>query len=607
MSETNQENVKTPGSSNELDLGSLMKNTNETEKQVETVESKEEAVATAPERDESMDLKSLMTSEKKESVSPIDELMNSQQKGVIVTNEEVEEAKKKEENSHRIRSLSESDERNEDVDKKNDELLELAEKARKVLVVRKPTNPGEDSMMMDEISQVTVDEFGNVIVPENAKFIIPKPSDDEMKRIRQKYEEEKENSNGEMVEEPLELRSSELTDKEIDRFVNRKATINIIIDKTNLGANIVFSETEKKLITESDEIHITEVENVDLGTLKVDYDDTNDDDLSFLEEIDRDQISIAKTNMVFPASGFRADMLGMSWAELTDITLDFSGEDGEDYLNFDKMYKKFAIIYKKMKNASCGKFENFDDFLKKFAFVDVQLATYGLLISTQPEEDSIALICQKEGCKKRFNQKFRTRSLIDLNSCGDKYLEIIKKLAEAQSQEEYRKIAEESDVRKVRRMKLPYSNFIVEVGPVSLYDYLYKTLKVINALTEEERKLNEEGKELEDNRGELSFLINVIRAIKVPKKDGSYKHITNPMKILEIIDKYLPPVEVEMLSSIFTEIQKSYGVEFTVKKAVCPSCGNVTETIPVTPDELVFYTRQRLNNTSITVNNFQDL
>ena len=128
-----------------------------------------------------------------------------------------------------------------------------------------------------------------------------------------------------------------------------------------------------------------------------------------------------------------------------------------------------------------------------------------------------------------------------------------------------------------------------------------------DSLTEEERKLNEEGKELEDNRGELSFLINVIRAIKVPKKDGSYKHITNPMKILEIIDKYLPPVEVEMLSSIFTEIQKSYGVEFTVKKAVCPSCGNVTETIPVTPDELVFYTRQRLNNTSITVNNFQDL
>ena len=101
MSETNQENVKTPGSSNELDLGSLMKNTNETEKQVETVESKEEAVATAPERDESMDLKSLMTSEKKESVSPIDELMNSQQKGVIVTNEEVEEAKKKEEKEKR--------------------------------------------------------------------------------------------------------------------------------------------------------------------------------------------------------------------------------------------------------------------------------------------------------------------------------------------------------------------------------------------------------------------------------------------------------------------------------------------------------------------------
>ena len=70
MSETNQENVKTSGSSNELNLGSLMKNTSEVEKEVDVVETKEEVTA-SPERDESMDLKSLMRSEKKESTSPI--------------------------------------------------------------------------------------------------------------------------------------------------------------------------------------------------------------------------------------------------------------------------------------------------------------------------------------------------------------------------------------------------------------------------------------------------------------------------------------------------------------------------------------------------------
>lgn len=558
-------------------------------------------------RDENLNLEDLMKTTKsvKEELSPIDKLMNKEPKGIVVTNKELEEAKEKEENSHHLRSLSESDERNEDFEKKKDELVELADKAKKVLVIRKPVNPAEDSKMMDEISQVTTDEFGNVVVPEGAMFIIPKPSKEEMDRIKTKYEEEKESSER-IVEEPLELRSSELTDEEIDKFINRKATINIIIDKTNLGQNVVFSESESKLITESDEIHVTEVENIELESIRVNYDDSADDDLGFMDDISKDQVSIAKTNITFPASGFRADMLGLSWAELTDITLDFSGEEGEDYLNFDKMYKKFSVIYKKMRNVSCGKFENFDDFLKKFAFVDVQLATYGLLISTQPEEDSIGLQCQKEGCKKHFNQKYRTRGLIDFNTCGDKYLATIKKISEASSLEEYVDIANNSDVRKVRRMRLPYSKFIVEVGPTSLYDYLYKTLKVINTLTEEERKLQEEGKELEDNRAELSFLLQVVRAIKVPKKDGSYTHVTNPMKMLEIIDKFLPPKDIEILSSIFSEIQKSYGVEFSVKKAVCPNCGYVTENIPVSPDELVFYARQRLNNTTITVNNFQE-
>lgn len=613
-----QENVKTTAVNEDLDVKGLMEKTKtdveETpvEETAEAVSEQTESVEASAVRDENMDLQSLMKTTKKtetvkEEASPIDQMINKKQTGIVVTNEELEEAKKREEESHQLKSLSESDERNEDFENKKDELTELAEKAKKVLVVRKPNNPAEDSQMMDEISQVTIDEFGNVVVPEGARYIIPKPSKEEMDRIKTKYEEEKKDSDDESsVEEPLELRSSELTDEEIDKFVKRKATINIIIDKTNLGQNVTFTESESRLISEADEIHVTEVENVELESIRVNYDDSSDDDLSFMDDISQQEISIAKTNMTFPASGFRADMLGLSWAELTDITLDFSGEGDEDYLNFDKMYKKFSVIYKKMRNISCGKFENFEDFLKKFAFVDVQLATYGLLISTQPEEDSIGLQCQKDGCKMHFNQKYRTRSLIDFNTCGDKYLESIKKISEATSQDEYVKIAENSDVRKVRRMKLPYSGFIVEVGPTSLYDYLYKTLKVINVLTEEEKRLQEEGKELDDNRAELSFLLQVIRAIKVPKKDGTWTHISNPMKMLEIIDKFLPPKDIEILSSIFSEITKSYGVEFSVKKAVCPNCGYVTENIPVSPDELVFYARQRLSNTTITVDNFQE-
>ena len=132
-----------------------------------------------------------------------------------------------------------------------------------------------------------------------------------------------------------------------------------------------------------------------------------------------------------------------------------------------------------------------DDFLKKFAFVDLNLATYGLVIATNPEKDSIGFRCQKKECGKQFNHTFLTRSLIDFDTAGDKYLEEIRKIAEASSYEEYVKIAETSDVRKVTRMKLPASKYVLEVGPISMYDYLENVLSVINRLKEEEEEAEE--------------------------------------------------------------------------------------------------------------------
>ena len=589
-------------------------------KNVEETEALEEANTTeveeTVEQDTSMDLQSLMTKveEKEEEVptvteqeeteetveeelSPLDQAMKNKKSGIEMNTDEITM-----ENEPKVfKNIMESEEREEDFNEKMDELSELAKKAQLVVCIRKPMNQGEDALMMDEIDEVYVDEFGKTIVPENAQFIRAKETEEE-KKAREIKEEENKDTDG---DEPTEhVEGEEISLEDVKHHEERRKVINIIMDKTGLGREVLFTQEEQKVIDEANEIHITEVENLELESLDVEYDDSGDDfDAGFMSDVENYQLSISKVSMVFPCSGFKADMLGMSWGELADITLDFSDES-EDMLNFDKVYKKCTVIYNKMKNISCGKFVDFKDFLKKFAYVDLPLATYGLLIATQPETDTIGLRCQKDDCGTRFNQKYDTRSLIDLDTAGDKYLEMIKRIANAVTAQDFVNVANISDVRNVKRLKLPASGFVVEVGPISMYDYLYKALKVLKVFQTRRQEAEERGEEYNEEESTISFLLQVLRAINIPMKNGKYKRVTNGLKMLQLLTKYCAASDMEILSAIYTSCQSQYNIEFSVKKAICPKCGTVTEKVEVTPDELVFYARQRLVTTNITVDNF---
>lgn len=563
------------------------------------------------ERDESMNLESLLSSTepsatpesqeeptkvgttKAEHKSPLDLAIDRQktaQKGIIVdsANEQVGPVQ--------LRPNTDTDAFREGFADAISEQEDLAKKAQLIYAVRRPENEGEYAEMITEIGAVTVDDNGVIHVPEGAKYIVPKNPEILAKVEAQKAAMESGEYQAYQTPDNTELKaetSSEYSEKAA-RKEKKDQLVKILIDKTGLGANFTFDEEETKAIQTSNMIHLVEVENRDLEAVEI---ERPDDGTPFMQAMDAYKLSVSKAPMTFPASGFKADMTGLSWGEFSDITLDIS-DDSEDYINFDKIYKKLSVIYNNMKNISIGAFKSFEDFLKHFAYVDVQLATYGLLISTQPEEDTITLVCNKPSCKQRFNFKYAPRSIINFNSANTELLEQIDRINTVAPEERLR-LAKSSRVNKFTRIKLPVSGYLVDLGFASCYDYLYGILSLIKKYTDEEIPQD-------DTRWELTGMLQGVRGIYMPQKNGTYLAARKPENIIDVLNTAIPPEDIIVLNSAYEHYINQYYIEFSLNGVECPHCHTKTESIAITPDELVFLIHQRQRATPITFDNFQD-
>ena len=475
--------------------------------------------------------------------------------------------------------------------------LEEANK-EKTLIANKAENDA-----MDEVDEYLAEQDKMIQAAQNVKFDRLPQTGLEMAAAMDAIEEattSKEVMNGEKVKtvnietqesgekSPEEVTSSNEATAAVDE--DRKNIINILIDKTGLGGDFKFTDEEKEKIFSSTEIHLKEVEELDLSTITV-----KKAEKSFLESVNEFQISSSKVPVVFPASRFKAYMTGLSYGEMGDISLN------NENVTFDQLQKKLTVIYNKMVNPSIGEFENFEDFLKKFAYVDIDLAVYGLVVATFPEIDDIPLTCNNEKCKNSFNHKYSPRTLIRFDKANEKFLNAMKDVVECPAAESH-KLLEESPARVHKRVKLPFSGFIIEIGIASAYDYLYT---IVDNIIGDKFKDNHP----DDVNGILQInatLLGLIRAVYVPSGDGSYTMFDNFEDMINAL-YMVKPEEISILASLLQKYTDSYTVEFELFDITCPHCGTKTSRIPLDINSLVFLKYQRLMSTEIDINNISVL
>jgi len=543
--------------------------------------------------------------------SPLEKELNrqkNQQLGLSMTRAEYEAGQER----TTFKSPAESDERIQAINEAQDDADLMLKKRAAIVPLKQYDNEAEYVQMIHEISLVR-------FTPEGKAYIEYEKDDDgntiPVTMIRLRTENDppfskendlnqmhRDNVNRERIangQEPIpnntQLQNPDADEDDTVEPISeeKKNTVQFIIDKTGLGADFALTEEERSKLVEANEIRLTQVEVLDIAsitTVKPERD-------SFTGKIHEYTLSGSKTTISFPGSGFKADMTGLTYGEIGDISLSM------DSVTVDKYYKRLAIIYNKMKNISSGPFDSFESFLKNIAYTDIPLAIYGLYVSTFPEVQSISLRCGRATCNKTFDWTFSTRNVLQLQKSDDVFLDHMKELASADP-DQYDDIYKKAPVRNIKYIRLPKCGYIVGLGIASAWEFLYNFIPVLDEKTFKDAF----GDDINQLYMNNILLLTTVLSVRVPdpNRPATYILCEGYKDIMDAIYN-INPEEIKILAGISNKIQREYQAFFSFGDVVCPHCQNVTKDLDLTIDDLVFQTYQRLISTEIDLTNIRGL
>ena len=541
--------------------------------------------------------------------SPVEELLKEQRKdvskGLVVDNVDLEQKPKE------LRNPFDSDLRRSEFKAALDEGDDKLVKRQAVVQIKQADNPAAMAELEDELESVCFDEEGKpyfdykdtnavgetkVLTPKY--FVIRTPDygpydpkteqyycrgmkPDEVKRLMESGENVEKSADEVVSENAAHTRTAEEEE-------NHKKLVNILIDKTGYGLNpIEITEDEKKVIYESDEILLTSVKKLDLSTIRINEKDPDAPKRSFQETARAHQLSGSHVDVAFAISGFHAQMKGLSYGDLTDLAID------PENITFNEIYKQATVIYNNMVNLSRPAFKDIDDFLTHFAWQDLDMAIYALYVATFPEIQSMGMRCG--GCQASFNWNFRTRTLLNFDRSPDRWMELYRKVIMATPFEQST-VLREAPLNNTTMVELPMSKYIIEFGPITLYDYLYKVLPI----GDDDQFKAIFGDNPSNHIKMDLFVIPAIRRILVPDGKGGHDPYDTLKDMIDILGD-VSPDETKIIRAIASKTLAGLAPTFGLSGIKCPKCGTVTEFLSADVSDMVFRAYTQQENTTVDV------
>lgn len=386
-------------------------------------------------------------------------------------------------------------------------------------------------------------------------------------------QEKEENLREAMEEQRIRLEEQNNEEENINQSFNQDQfdKVTVVLDKIGMGS-VEFTPEERIKLEKAKVIRLEEVETVSLESIKVKRNVELD-----VKKLLSKKNSRNTTSVVLPTSGYTAVLAGCSLFEISNFIID------KDNV-VENQLSKWNLIYTKIVDSSI-KFKNFDHFLKSTAVTDYNVLVYGILCASYPEEDEITLRCTEKDCpgikdrdgKKNteYPYKYLVRSLLRPERMTEGLFEKVKTTIDSSyTEEDAKRNHESSDAITCKRIKLPDSEFVIELGIETAHDLIYNAARAFSNLED-------------DTYRESLTTSTAIRRCFIPDEDGAYFEIEDKTEIAKIVYQ-LSDIDIKVIMKITQEISKDISIDFGFVEVRCPYCGKISHFIPIEVEDILF-------------------
>ena len=360
--------------------------------------------------------------------------------------------------------------------------------------------------------------------------------------------------------------------------------VQIIINKMDAN-NISFTKEEVEKVRKARTFELNIVEHADIPYSQIEDADENAVDTVLAQYVRKANDVVA----ALPASKYRATFTGLSYTEIIDLSY------SQELNTTDAEKKKWSIAFQHVKNPSIGPFADFEDFMKKTSYIDLEFILWKVLCATSMDKELITVDCHGKlengsPCNRSYEWIYAPNALLDTSNINPAVLEEMKKTAEASSMEDIQKNYKEAMLNTDNVIELPTSKFKVLFGHISAYDYVNEVFPELSKIREEENPVTSPA---------ITYsALAVIKAFLVPKDDGKLLRIKGSENLVRVLNS-LNEIDWQTIGEIMKIMTEPYRLRFVLKDIVCPQCHTKSDIEIDGMDRLLFLAARSLSLTTV--------
>lgn len=352
-----------------------------------------------------------------------------------------------------------------------------------------------------------------------------------------------------------------------------KSVADVIIDKSADVNDLGLTKEEHMKLQKVKKVNLIVIDDIELASIDVERPAENHK-IDYIKSIEG---TLSKYGVPLPTLGDFVLFKGAQILQMANLV------NYEDSSSVEILSTRASFIYDKLLGGSVLKkydengkvIMQYNEFINKFPYFDMNMAIFGILCASSAEEQSTSMECTS--CKHTYEQTYNVKQVLKNDNIPDNFKDRIDHILGSKNNPKEIKVLYDN-LRKATRYKSPFTNNIYEIS----YPSIARAIEVMGYSDKNENKTNNYAAPIAMYLSNL-YIFN----------PNTNKYIQISSDELETMIETLSTLTNDDFQLILKQVREYiYEPAFAIK-ATCPSCG-ATSTLDISIDDLIFLRAQDL-------------